>query len=595
MRKLIVASVLGLSLLVMPACKEPDPNRWETHIERIKDTDKRAAGFTGLERLVKTVATAKNNADLKQEFADKVVPVFDEVWDEAPEQQEMMLNLVLAIGHPAGSAVWNKAILLDGSSEARKRTILALEGIKKARAVDSTETVIAEVEKLIADPKNDKSEPEGEVRALMVETLGVLGDKRAIPVLVKVLQQPGDKQPVGVHREAADALARIGIPDEAAIDALVSVSYRVPDAATSRNIAERAKAALAAYGDASVPKVLEVFRGDHTEVQKLAASHGLSQVNIQMAGAGMLSAIGSPKSVDALTAFFPTSECTETEDDKKKKAAAAEETEEEIPEMSEGDIRAVVASALGFVGDPKAAEKLCTCAKASKNPGDMFPIAEALGRMGGPKAVECLVDVVKTAEYDPELVTNSEFKNEIRWEAGRFAVLAATSDEIGSVKEALAASAAADPKNADKYKQWDAGIAAVEECGKDKGCYQAKVKDPNADWIAREKAAMELARMAPGDKAAALEIAKAYKVRDPSARVTMAWLPAKMMGEGNCQDCADELERIMDSEKDSRLDATYQLSVLTARYSIAKLREPGAASAVEGEGGGEGEAKAEAK
>src|SRR5688572_465772 len=404
MRKLIVASVLGLSMLAAPACKEPDPNRWETHTDRIKDPDKRATGFSGLERLVKTVASAQDNADLKQEFGDKVVPVFEEIWDEAAEQHETMLTLMLDIGHPSGAPVWNKALGLDGSSEARKRTILALQGIKKARATDSTDRVLEELNKLIADPKNDKSEPEGEVRALMVETLGELGDKKAIPTIIKVLQQTADTQPVGVHREGADALARIGIPEEAAIDALVTVTYRVPDAATSRNIGERAKVALAAFGEASVPKVLELFKGDHSEVQKLAAQHGLSQINIQMAGAGMLSAIGSPKATEPLMAFFPTGECSVTPEDKKKKAAADEE--QEIPEVSEGDIRAVVASALGFIGDPSAAEKLCTCAKNSKNPGDMFPIAEALGRMGGPKAVDCLVDVIKTAEYDPELVTN---------------------------------------------------------------------------------------------------------------------------------------------------------------------------------------------
>src|SRR5690606_22528675 len=119
--------------------------------------------------------------------------------------------------------------------------------------------------------------------------------------------------------------------------------------------------------------VLKMFRGEHAEVQKRAAEHGLSQINIQMAGASMLSAIGSPKAVDELIAFFPTGECTEAEGDKKKDDAKGEDAEEEIPEISEGDVRAVVASALGFIGDPKAAEKLCLCAKQSKNPGDMFP------------------------------------------------------------------------------------------------------------------------------------------------------------------------------------------------------------------------------
>jgi hypothetical protein len=49
-------------------------------------------------------------------------------------------------------------------------------------------------------------------------------------------------------------------------------------------------------------------------------------------------------------------------------------------------------------------------------------------------------------------------------------------------------------------------------------------QDQNADWFAREKAAFELARLAPGDKGAALELAKAFKVRNPDARVSMALL-----------------------------------------------------------------------
>ncbi len=579
MRALIVATVLGLSLLATPACKEPDPNKWETHIEKIKDPDSRATGFSGLERLVKTVATAKNNDDLKQEFADKVVPLFDDMWSEAEEQQETMLKLMLDIGHPGAAIVWNKAIGLDGSTGARKNTMLALEGIKKARATDSAETVIGALDKLIADPKNDQGEPAGEVRLLMVETLGELGDKRAVPVLVKALQQKGEDQPVAVHRAAADALGQIGDPDPAAIDELLAVSYRVMDAATSRNIAERAKGALAAFGDAAVPRVLDMFRGDHDMVQKLAAEAGLSQVNIQMAAALILGAIGSDKAAEELTKFFPTGECTAPPEEKKKEEPPKEGEEEEVeaPEIDEGNIRAVVANALGNMGATSAAERLCVCAKSSKNPGDMFPINEALGKMPGDKAVDCLVDVVKTAEYDPEAVTNSEFKYEIRWQSARFAVQAANADQIGKVKEAIAAQT--DPKVKENMGQWTKGIAAVEECKQDKDCYLGKLKDTNEDWFVREKAALELVRLAPGDTSVAQEIAKAYKVRDPDGRVTMAWAAAKIMNGGRCQPCADEFERIMDDEKDSRLDAKYQLSVLTARYTVAKLREPGAPSA----------------
>ena len=135
------------------------------------------------------------------------------------------------------------------------------------------------------------------------------------------------------------------------------------------------------------------------------------------------------------------------------------------------------------------------------------------------------------------------------------------------------------------------GCKKYPNCKKDKDCYLGKVKDASQDWIVREKSAIELMRLAPGDTAVAAEIAKAYKVRNPDARVTMAWATATMLGDGDtkCPQCVDELERIMSAEKNSRLDKSYQLSVLTARYTISKLRTPGGT----GSGGGDAEAKKE--
>ena len=580
MRKLVAASMLALALGLAPSCKKADPNNWETHTELIKDSSTRATGFSGLERLVKAVATAHDTEANKAQFdafGEKVVPAFEAIWEEAEEQQTKMLQVLLDMGHPEGAAVWNLALGLDGSAAAREKTKLALQGITKAKAPGSLDNVIAELEKTIADPKNDGGEAAGEMRLLMVQTLGALQDKKATPVLIKAMEQTSEKQPVAVHRAAAEALGKIRDPEAA--EALITVTYRVPDIPTSTNIGEKAKQALAAIGEPAVPKVLQMFKGENDEVQKLAAEHGLEQFNIQNAAAGLLAAMGRESAVDDLVAFMPKDDCVEKppEEEKKKPPKEGEEEEPAVDE-SAGNVRANIANALGLIGDPKGVAALCPCAKTSKNPGDMFPIAEALGRMGGPAAVDCLVDVIKTAEYDQEAVQNSDYIHQIRWEAGRFAVLAASSDDIGKVKEAIEA-ASAEPKVKEEMAPWAAGIAAVEECKEDKDCWLGKVKDTSQDWIVREKAAVELMRLAPGDKAVALEVAKAYKVRNPDARVTMTWATATMLGDGDtpCQECADQFASIIKAEKDSRLDASYQLSVLTARYTIAKLRESGGA------------------
>ena len=580
MRKLAVASMLALALGLTPACKSADPNNWETHTELIKDPGTRAQGFIGLERLVKAVATAKENDAQVKAFGEKVVPTFEAIWGEAEEQQPKMLQVLLDIGHPEGATVWNLALGLDGSSEARDRTKLALQGITKARAAGSIDAVIAELEKVIADPKNDGGETAGEMRLMMIKALGALGDRKATPVLIKVMEQTVEKQPVAVHRAAADALGEIA--DPAAVDALITVMYRVPDMPTSTNIGEKAKIALGAIGEPAVPHVLQMFKGEHDEVQKLAAQHGLEQFNIQMAGAGLLGAMGRESAAAELIAFMPKTSCVAAPADAAKPKPKKEGEEDAAPAgaESEGNVRAVIANSLGLIGDASAVEALCTCAKSSKNPGDMFPIAEALGRIGGPAAVDCLVDVVKTAEYDQESVQNSDFIHQIRWEAGRFALHAASADDIGKVKDAFA-EASKEANVAKELAAWTAGIALVEECKKDKTCYLGKLEDTSQDWIVREKAAIEAARMSPGDTAVALAIAKAYKVRNPDARVTMTWLAATMLGDGDtkCAECAAQIDGIMTAEKDSRPDASYQLSVLMARYPVAKLRPAGGATA----------------
>src|SRR5688572_12945134 len=125
MRRLIASSFLVLVL--SGGCKPSDPYKFETHIANIKDSSKRASGFSGLEELVKTVVTSPDNKDRIEEFATTVIPVFVEVWGEAPEHHEKMLVMLRDIGHPAGSTIWNEALGLDGSAEARKKAILALE------------------------------------------------------------------------------------------------------------------------------------------------------------------------------------------------------------------------------------------------------------------------------------------------------------------------------------------------------------------------------------------------------------------------------------------------------------------------------------
>jgi len=576
MRKLVVSSLFALAMVSWSGCKEADPNAFETHIEGIRDVNARAASISQLEALVKTVTTAQGDQTArKQEFIDKIVPIFDEVWDQVtPEQQVTMLNMLRDVARPEGAKLWIRALALDGSDGARKRVLAALQGIQRARATDATDAVTGLFQSLIKDPGKDKGKTnEGEVRLELAKTLGELRDKKGVPVLIESMLQTKESQPVSVHREAAKALGMI--KDPTAVDALLTVSFRVPDAPSTTDISNRAKIAVVSIGEPAVPRLKDMLAGKFEEVNKLATDNGVDLLVVQQTAVAILGALGTRSATDELIAFMPQKDCVPVEvkkpDKKKKKKDEEEEPLED--EAADASLRAFVANTLGLIGDPKGVEPMCKCINATHNPGDMFPITEALGRIGGPEAFKCLAEVTKSGEYDPEALENSEFRYQIRWEAARFAILTASPDDLATLQDALKGAAAGnDKKVAEELPKWDAGLKLLETCKADKACYLKTLQDQNADWFAREKAAFELARLAPGDKATALELAKAFKVRNPDARVSMALLVTRVLGDAKCPECATALDDVMKGEKGS-MDATMQLPVLTARTTIARVAE----------------------
>lgn len=574
MRKLVVSSLLAFAVLSWSGCKEADPNAFETHIASIKDVNGRAAGLSGLEALVKAITSSPgDHKERLDEFVTKVIPVFEEVWDQVtPEQQVTMLNMLTAVGRPEGANLWIKALALDGSDAARKRVLAALQGIQKAKPPAVVDAVVALMQGLVKDPSKDKGKTnEGELRLELATTLGELRDKKAVPVLIEAMNQTKENQPVSVHREAAKALGMI--KDGSATDALLTVTFRVPDAPSTTDIANRSKLALVSIGEPAVPRLKEMLAGKFTEVNELAQKHDVDLLVVQQTAVGILGAMGTNAAIDELIAFMPQDDCVAQpakKPEKKKKKDEEEEPDEE--DAANASLRAFVANTLGLIGDPKGVPALCKCINATHNPGDMFPITEALGRIGGDEAFKCLAETTKTGEYDPEALDNSDFRYQIRWEAGRFATLVATPEQLPALQDAMkGASAANEKKVAEEMKKWEPGVKTLETCKADLDCYKKVLNDQNADWFAREKAAFEVVRLAPpGDKAAALDIAKAFKVRNPDARVTMALLVPRVLKGAKCPECAAALDDVMKGEKGS-MDSTLQLSVLTARSSIARI------------------------
>lgn len=577
MRKIVfrtlLAAMLAATVTTTSACNKGDPNALETHVKKLDEEDKRQEAFNQLERIVTAIA-ANPEDERRQEFADKVVPKFEAIWDDAEPYREQMLQMALKMERPEAAGIWSKAVVVDGSAESHKQAILALQGVRAANATDAAPAIVEQFKALTESPSKDQAAgQEGALRYEMAKTLGELRASEAVDPLIEALAQPEEKQPKPVYKAAIDALGQIGDPK--ATDALIAVQFGVADAPGTQSIGERAVRALGAIGAPAVPKLVETMEGKNEKVNELAAEKGVDVQIVQQSAVRILGVVGSDKATEAIVTYMPQSDCESEEGE-------PEELDDETKARAVG-LRAFAANALGYIGDPKAVPALCACRNATRNPGDLWEIISALGRIGGDEAFACLKDVTTTGYYDPEEAVNSDFKHQVRWEGIRWLVLSAPPAKAGEIKEVVEG-------NEDKVKEeveklgWMKGVAVLEECKEDKACYEGVMADATRDWFEREVGAFNFARMSePGDVEAAQKLAKAFKTRDGGARMNIAWLTAKVAGDQDCTACAEALEGVMKAEELTK-DASMQGAWLTARQTIAKVQ--GAAGAG-GDAGGE--------
>ena len=547
-----------------------DTSRWEGLARRLQDPSSRADAVATLQALVVT----KLGPDEVASF-DALVPVLVDLWSVAPEHRAQVLMIAKDVARPSSLPLWEQALRVDEADGSRTNALYALEGITAAHASDASGTVIEQLERLLEAPQLDDEPEPGRLRVTCITTLGALGDPSAIPLLVRILRAEFGAQPIAVPRAAVDAVGRIGVADPSAIDAVLAASYRIRDSPTSRNIAERSKAALSALGEAAVPRTLDMLNGRHAEIERLAREAKLGRRDVELAAALMLGGIGSRTAGPDLVKRLPTKDCTEHR--RTSKGVAASRLDDDPASKVHDPLfaRAVIANSLGMVAEPSAVAPLCACAMSSRSPGDMFPIAEALGRIGGSAATRCLNDIVEQGKYDTDLVT-AGLELEIRWQAARFAIHAAGPGDLASVRAAMRSN-----KNttvASELEQWGPGLDVLERCRDQRDCYLRVLSDPAAGWFARETSAIQLARGFPGDVEVARAVASAFTVDDPDARVTMAWATRQVLPTQRCPECADALANVLERDR-GKLDARYQLSVLVARYVIARLRLPTSAAA----------------
>jgi len=564
----LLAAVLAASVSTT-ACTQGDPNALETHVKKLDDADARGPAFKELERIVSGIVNDPDDSR-RAGFAEKVLPKFEEIYDseDVAPYREQMLDMALKMKRPEAISIWSKAIAvdspsgIDGSAEGHKRALIALQGIREAKAEGAGDVVTESFKTLMDKPNKDSAaEQEGALRYEMAKTLGDIHAAAAVEPLIEALGKNERDQPKAIYKAAIDALGQIG--DPAAVDALISVQFSVADQPGTQSIGERAVRALGSIGEPAVPKLIETMEGKNPMVNALAIDKKVPLQVVQQSAVRILGVIGSTAATQQIVIYMPQKDCGGDQ-------AVDLSTLEDFDQDSAAGLRAFAANTLGFIGDPAAVAALCECRNATHNPTDLWEITSALGRIGGEQAYACLNQIVTNNFYDTEEAVEEEFKYQIRWEAARWMVLAAPSAKAPEIRAVIEANDAKVKAQVEELG-WLAGIDVLEECKDDKACYEKMMMDATKGWFQREVGAFNFARMSePGDIEAAAKLAKAFKTRDAEARINIAWLSAKVAAGKRCPECAAALEGVMKAEELTK-DPTMQGAWLTARQSIAKV------------------------
>jgi HEAT repeat protein len=374
--------------------------------------------------------------------------------------------------------------------------------------------------KALAKPLSVKSNC-NVVKLESMKSLVAIGDKKAVPAIVKVLSTPADEQDFFLNQVAAQSLAKL--PDVKAVPVLVRALFMTGRGA---DIFQDSRAALLAVGEPAVEPLVQALQRKNTELEADAKKYEFFPGIVVQKISIVLGDLRSKKAVGPLT------------DELKKKDEG----------LAAGAGKGVsghqsVILALGMIGDPGSSKLLQGYLEGKQPAKYKAAAAEALGMLGDTAA---LPGIKRAA--DTKFISGTT----IDQEAAGIAASAITA--YSRLAEAEQASVSFQ-KLPDDLGESDVGNAilnaqkrldAAKECKKDQACWVKLLA--GKDGVKAEKAALMLARIG---KPALGDLCKQISNPDQFVRVAVLYGVSKNADKTSTE-CKAALEKQIVSDGGKR-------------------------------------------
>jgi len=522
------ALALTLSLSLVSAC-QGDPNDAMTWAKQVKNlrTQKEA-----LDHL----------ANMDVEKARPAVPALIELFKDTKRPEH--LEALARYHDPRTKDIMIEA--LDYTEDDFDRATIAAGVLGDMKLPEGVAPLIKAAEKEL--PVKSRA---NNVRIAAMRALVKIGDKRAVPTLMKILTTPADDQDFLLNQKAALGLAEFRDPQS--IPALTKGMFMT---GRGTGIFQECRLALVRIGAPAVDPMIALLQEKNPEIQDMAAKLKFEEPP----------PVGTPGVVPHKAAII-------LGDLRAKKAVPA--LAARLKQKARGDEHRSALIALGYIATPQAVETILAALKDSKvDPAERASAADALYLSGDRRAVPTLLEVAKTGY----VMTGGQKASDLRASSAIALARIAGKETYEPFKALTEKETAAQGVFGSALER----INVANECDRDLTCYGKKLNDPL--WERSEKAAFAIAFSGDAKKGlpillgAMKPITTMIPERYPVHQAILFALAR--LGTKDCKECIEKLDKQIErDEKAVRLPGARDLLGET-RVTEAIIMNKGANDAI---------------
>jgi HEAT repeat protein len=433
MRTSTLALSLTFSLALSSFACQGDPNDPMTWAKQLKD--------------LRTQKEALDNlAKMDVEKARPAVPALIELYQDTkrPEHLEALARYKDDRTKPLLISA------LDYTDDDFDRATISAGVLGEMKATDAVDPLIKALEK----PLPIKSRANN-ARLAALRALVKIGDKRAVPPLMKILTTSADEQDFALNQKAALGLAELRDPQS--IPALEKGLFMT---GRGTQTFQECRLALVRIGQPAVEPLVQLLQEKNADVQDMATKLKFDEATPGVVPHKAAIVLGDLRAKSAVPALIGRLHG---------KAKGSEHLAELI--------------ALGYIATPDAVDAILGVLKDGKaDPGERASAVDALYLSGDRRAVPTLLEVAKSGY----VTVDGQKASDLRASAA-IALSRIAGKETFETFKALV--------DKEEEAQGQFGLAfdrmlVANECGEDVACYGKKLNDPS--WTRAEKAAFAI-------------------------------------------------------------------------------------------------------